>query len=119
MTRAPVLAQPDVGTATQGTRPIIIYTDASKEGLGAVLSQEGADKLLHPIYSASKGLSQAEKNYHVTDLEAAAVIFALRKFHFVIYGLKTIVRTDHRNLANLFKQTNVSARVLRWALEIQ
>ncbi|EYB94915.1 hypothetical protein Y032_0166g90 [Ancylostoma ceylanicum] len=119
MTKAPVLAQPDVAAAANESRPFIIYTDASGDGLGAVLCQEGEDKLLHPLYFASKSLTKAERNYHVTDLEALAVIFALKKFHFFIYGLKTVVRTDHEALTCLFKQTNVSARVLRWALEVQ
>ncbi|EYC35032.1 hypothetical protein Y032_1180g3735 [Ancylostoma ceylanicum] len=119
MTQAPVLAQPDVTAARDHSRPFIIYTDASGDGVGAVLCQEGTDKMLHPLYFASKSLTKAEKNYHITDLEALAVVFALKKFHFFIYGLKTIVRTDHKPLTCLFKQTNVSARVLRWALEVQ
>ncbi|RCN23974.1 hypothetical protein ANCCAN_30337, partial [Ancylostoma caninum] len=119
MTKAPILAQPDIAAAANESRPFIIYTDASGDGLGAVLCQEGEDKMLHPVYFASKSLTKAEKNYHVTDLEALAVIFALKKFHFFIYGLKTVVRTDHKALTSLFKQTNVSARVLRWALEVQ
>ncbi|EYC39508.1 hypothetical protein Y032_0653g1175 [Ancylostoma ceylanicum] len=116
---APVLAQPDVGAARDGSRPFIIYTDASTEGLGAVLCQESTDKMLHPVYFASKGLTKAETRYHVTDLEALALVYALKKFHFFIYGMRTIVRTDHSALTSLFKRTNISARVLRWALEVQ
>ncbi|EYC40353.1 hypothetical protein Y032_0618g710 [Ancylostoma ceylanicum] len=119
MSTAPVLGQPNLEGASRGTHPFIIYTDASGSGLGAVLCQEGADKMLHPLYFASKSLSRAERNYHITDLEALGVVFALKKFHFFIYGLKTIVRTDHKSLTSLFKQSNVSAKVLRWALEVQ
>ncbi|KAL6723981.1 hypothetical protein Aduo_018921 [Ancylostoma duodenale] len=117
LVQAPVLAQPDVERARDGSRPFYIYTDASKVGVGAVLAQEQDDGFLHPLYFASKPLSQAERNYHVTDQEGLAVVYALKKFHYFIYGVHTIVRTDHATLASLFKRTNVSTRVLRWALE--
>lgn len=118
ITSAPVLNQPDIGRARDGSRSFVICTDASGIGLGAVLSQEGDDKQLHPVYSASKGLSRAEGRYHVTDLEALAVVFAIRRFHMFIYGLPTIVLTDHQPLTALFKRIIVSAKVLRWSLEV-
>lgn len=49
ITTAPVLAQPDIEGARSGRKPFKIYTDASYEGLGAVLSQEGEDGLLHRL----------------------------------------------------------------------
>ncbi|KAL6737984.1 hypothetical protein Aduo_011585 [Ancylostoma duodenale] len=119
MATTPVLAQPDFQAAREGTRPFVIHTDASGQGIGAVLSQEGKDGYLHPIYFASKRLSKAERNYHITDTEALAVVFALRKFHFFVYGTEVVVKTDHLPLTALFKRSNVSGRVLRWALEIQ
>lgn len=87
-----MLAQADAAAASDGTRPFIIYMDASGDGVGAALCQEGLDKLLHPFYFASNGLSKAKKNYHATDLGALALVFALKKFHFFIYG---IIRTNH------------------------
>ncbi|XGW28157.1 hypothetical protein V3C99_008173, partial [Haemonchus contortus] len=117
--RPPVLAQPDIEAARSGARPFILYTDASRVGVGAVLSQEGQDGFLHPIYFVSKKLSKAERNYHITDLEALSIVVALRKLHFFVYGMHVIVRTDHLPLTVLFKRQNVSARVLRWALEVQ
>ncbi|EYC38726.1 hypothetical protein Y032_0699g1624, partial [Ancylostoma ceylanicum] len=116
---APVLAQPDIEAARLGKRPFRIHTDASYNGLGAVLSQEGEDGLQHPVFFASKGLSKSEKGYHITDLEALALVFALRKFHMFVYGLPVEVYTDHQALTALFRRSNVSARVLRWALELQ
>ncbi|EYB94572.1 hypothetical protein Y032_0170g268 [Ancylostoma ceylanicum] len=119
LSEAPVLAQPNIEKARDGSRPFVIYTDASRVGLGAVLAQQGEDGLIHPVFFASKSLTQAERNYHVTDQEALAMVYALKKFHYFIYGVRTIVRTDHAALTSLFKRTNVSPRVLRWALEVQ
>ncbi|KAL6722907.1 hypothetical protein Aduo_017977 [Ancylostoma duodenale] len=116
---APVLAQPNIEKARDGSRPFVIYTDASRVGLGAVLAQEGDDAFIHPVFFASKCLTRAERNYHVTDQEALAMVYALKKFHYFIYGVPTILRTDHAALTSLFKRTNVSPRVLRWALEVQ
>lgn len=53
---APCLAQPDA-KARDGSRPFVIYTDASKTGLGAVLAQEGDDGRLHPIHFQSQTLT--------------------------------------------------------------
>lgn len=80
---SPILAQSDVEMAKSGRNPIL--TDACVKGL-AVLSQKGTDKMLHPTYLASMSLSKAEKRYYSTDLEALAVVFAVRRFHMFIYS---------------------------------
>uniref|UniRef100_A0A7I4Z234 RNA-directed DNA polymerase n=1 Tax=Haemonchus contortus TaxID=6289 RepID=A0A7I4Z234_HAECO len=36
-----------------------------------------------------------------------------------IHGLRTVVLTDHQPLTALFNRSNVSARILRWSLELQ
>ncbi|KAH7704917.1 gagpol and env protein precursor, partial [Aphelenchoides avenae] len=119
MTSPPVLIQPDIESAMNGTRPFLLYTDASKDGVGAVLSQLGSDGKEHPIAFASKCTSSAERNYAISDLEALALVYALRKFKYFVANAHIIVRTDHQPLVYLFKQSNLSNRLLRWADEIQ
>ncbi|XP_073121220.1 uncharacterized protein [Henckelia pumila] len=63
----PVLAIPE------GTGRFVVYTDASKSGLGAVLMQD--DKV---ISYASRQLKVHERNYTTHDLELAVVVFALK-----------------------------------------
>lgn len=58
-------------------------TDASVQGLGAVISQTQEDDKLHPIIIivyASQSLSPGEKNYAITDLEILAVVWAISHF---------------------------------------
>ncbi|XP_071921824.1 uncharacterized mitochondrial protein AtMg00860-like [Coffea arabica] len=68
LTMAPVLALPN------GKDSFIVYTNASKEGLGYVLMQNK-----NVIVFASRKLKTHEQNYPTHDLELAAVVFALKK----------------------------------------
>ena len=49
-------------------KEFILKTDASKEGLGAVLSQNLAGGWYHPVAYSSQALTAHEKNYHSTKL---------------------------------------------------
>ena len=68
---APILAYPDF------TRDFVLETDASKRGLGAILSQLQDGSKLHPLAYASCSLSPSEKNYAITELETLAVVWAI------------------------------------------
>ena len=67
LTTAPVLALPN------GTEGFEVYSDASKNGLGCVLQQNGK-----VIAYASRQLKPYEANYPTHDLELAAIVFALK-----------------------------------------
>ncbi|OAE24162.1 hypothetical protein AXG93_2752s1770 [Marchantia polymorpha subsp. ruderalis] len=107
---APILAKPDWG------KPFILYTDASNIAVGCTLSQLDDEKHDHPIAYASRQMVQAEKNYSVTEREALAVIFSLKKFrHYLLGGRFTIV-TDHKALKYIFNKPNAEGRIARWKL---
>ena len=76
--KAPVLAFADY------SKPFMLETDASKDGLGAVLLQKGEDGKYHPITYGSKALSKSEKNYHSLKLEFLALKWAVTE-HFREY----------------------------------
>ena len=67
MQTAPVLVFQDFD------RPFLLETDASKEGLGVVLSQKQEDGCYHPVAFGSHSLTLAEKNYHSSKLEFHAL----------------------------------------------
>ena len=83
---APVLAYPKF------SEPFIITTDASKSGIGAVLSQI-LDKEEKPINFASRSLNAAEKNYSTIERECLAIVLALHYFRPYIYGYKIYKKT--------------------------
>ncbi|KAL0400119.1 UNVERIFIED_CONTAM: Retrovirus-related Pol polyprotein from transposon.6 [Sesamum radiatum] len=103
LTTAPILALPN------GTINLVVYTDASKEGLGCVLMQYGK-----VIAYASRQLKQHEKNYPTHDLELAAIIFALAKWRHYLYGATFTIYTDHKSLKYLFSQKDLNMRQRRW-----
>ena len=51
------------------TKEFLLETNASKEGLGAVLSPKQADGQYHPATYGSQALTAHEKNYLSTKLE--------------------------------------------------
>ena len=59
----PVLVFPDFD------KPFMLKTDASKEGLGAMLSQKQSDGCYHLVAFGSCSLTPSEKNYHSSKLE--------------------------------------------------
>jgi hypothetical protein len=86
-----------------------VCTDACKEGMGGVLSQEG-----FVVCYESQKLKEHEKNYATHDLELVAVVHALRKWRHYLMGKKFELRTDHNGLKYLFDQPTLNARQIRW-----
>lgn len=113
LTTAPVLIRPnwDLGEFR-------IETDASNVALGAVLTQR-VDGVDHVIEYASRTLTKPEMNYTTTERECLAVIFAIKKFRFYLENYKILCVTDHLSLKWLFSLKNPTARLARWAIELQ
>lgn len=87
LTSAPVLKIFD------NTSECTIQCDASKDGLGYCLLQNGK-----PVAYGSKSLTDAQKNYGQIEKEFLAILAACHKFHHYIYGRNMIVQTDHKPL---------------------
>jgi hypothetical protein len=100
---APVLIMPNL------QKNFDIYCDASRQGLGYVLMQEG-----HVITYASRQLRKHELNYPTHDLELAAVVHALKIWRHYIMGTKCRIYTDHKSLKYIFTQKDLNLRQCRW-----
>ena len=103
LTEAPVLTQPTYG------KEYVIFSDASLNGLGCVLMQEGK-----VVTYASRQLKPHEKNYPTHDLELAAIVFALKIWRHYLYGEKFFIYTDHKSLKYLPSQRELNLRQRRW-----
>ena len=103
LTEALVLTQPTCG------KEYVIYSDASLNGLGCVLMQEGK-----VVAYSSRQLKPHEKNYPTHDLELAAIVFALKIWRHYLYGEKCFIYTDHKSLKYLPSQRDLNLRQRRW-----
>nr|XP_027228496.1 uncharacterized protein LOC113820359 [Penaeus vannamei] len=112
LVRAPVLRLPDFD------RPFEVHTDASGQALGAVLLQREADGTPHAVAYWSRVLKETETRYPIIDLEALAVVEAIRIFDPYIYGRCFTVWTDHSPLTYVFSRKTKSTRLSRFAHEL-
>ena len=97
------------------TKDFLLETDASKEGLGAVLSQKQEDGRFHPVAYGSQALTMHEKNYHSTKLEFLALKWAITE-HFKEYLLYQpfLVKTDNNPLTYIMSTPNLDATGHHW-----
>ena len=86
----------------------MIFSDASLNGLGCVLMQEGK-----VVAYASRQLKPHEKNYPTHDLELTVIVFALKIWGHYLYGEKCFIYTDHNSLKYLPSQRELNLRQRR------
>jgi hypothetical protein len=103
LTTTPVLTMPDM------ERPFLIYCDASGQGLGCVLMQDG-----HVVAYASRQLRKHEEKYPTHDLELAAVVHTLKIWRHYIIGKRCEVYSDHKSLKYIFTQPDLNLMQRRW-----
>ncbi|GFV02693.1 hypothetical protein TNCV_2743661 [Trichonephila clavipes] len=97
-----------------------IHTDASIDGLAAVLLQRFPDdNSLHPIYYMSRKTSETERKYTSYELEVLAIIEALKKFKVYILGMPFKIITDCNAFTKTMSKKDLNTRIARWALNLQ
>ena len=107
--RAPVLVFTDF------KKPFRLETDASKEGLEAVLLQELDDGQYHPVTFASRELKGGELKYHSSKLEFLALKWAVNEeFHEYLQYQPFIVCTDNNPLTYILTTPNLDVLGHRW-----
>ncbi|GBN43724.1 Retrovirus-related Pol polyprotein from transposon 297 [Araneus ventricosus] len=109
---SPVLTYP------RTDKEFILDTDASNEGIGAVLSQKiGNNECI--IAYLSKSLGKPERNYCATRKELLAIAKSIEHFHHYLYGRKFLLRTDHASLRWLLNFREPEGQIARWIQRLQ
>ena len=112
LTSNPILMLPDIN------KTFFLRTDASGDGMGAVLLQE-TEGILKPVSYGSKKFSDAEKRYSCIERECYAIVWAIQKFREYLLGREFVLQTDHLPLSYLNDMKNKNDRLMRWALSLQ
>ena len=111
LTSPPIMAYPDY------SQPFILHTDASQDGLGAVLYQRQEGKI-RVIGFASRTLTPAEQKYHLHSgkLEFLALKWAItEQFRdYLFYAKCFTVYTDNNPLTYVLTTAKLNATGYRW-----
>lgn len=104
-------------------KEIIVAGDASKDGVGAVIMHRFPNGSVKAIAHVSRSLTPAEQNYGQIEKEALALVFAVTRFHKMLFGRKFILQTDHKPLLKVFGSKKgipvyTANRLQRWALTL-
>lgn len=116
MVSKPVLAYFDPSKLTK------LSTDASKDGIGAVLLQKQVSGNWHPVAYAARSMTSAEQRYAQIEKECLGLAYGCVKFHQYVYGLTNLVlETDHKPLISIAKKplNELTPRLQRLMIKLQ
>lgn len=100
---------------------LILASNTSDYGVGAVYSHQMVDRAERPIGYVSRSLNAAGHGYSTVEKEALAVIFGVTRFHQFLYVRKFTIQTNHKPLEGLSEETKgvsqqATPRFQQWAL---
>ena len=101
--------------------PVILESDASQYGIGAVILHRFPNGDERHIAYASRSLNSPEQNYSQIEKERLAIIFGVTKYYMYLFGCKFTLQTDHNPLLKIFAPDSATpvlaaARLQRWSL---
>lgn len=93
-------------------RQLILDTDASDVGIGAVLSQvEGGMERV--VVYASRSLTKQECKYATTKKELLSMVTFTKHFKHYLLGAEFVFRTDHNSLRWLHNFQGIEGQLAR------
>ena len=112
-TEAPILMYADY------TKPFKVHTDASKEGLGAILYQTKDDGTDRVIAYASCSLKKSEQKYHSSKLEFLALKWAItNQFHEYLHSGTFEAHFNNNPLTYVLTTAKLDATGQRWVTSL-
>ena len=113
LTEMPVLGVADP------SQPYVLQTDASENGLGAVLSQTNSQGGEQPIAYPSWKLLPGERRYSIIEEQCLAVVWVVEFFYIYIYDQSFVIQTDCQPLAWLQQMRTTNSRLTQWGLAVE
>lgn len=98
--------------------PIILYSDASREGVACILTQI-TDEGERPVHFYSRQTTNEEKKYHSFELEFLAIVVGLQKFRHYLLGSIFKIITDCNAVKYTINKKDINSRIGRWVLLTQ
>ncbi len=100
-------------------KPYVLYTDWSKQGIGAVLAQVHDNGKEYMVACISRSLNKHEANYSSYEGEALACVWACKTLRPYLHGASFSIVTDHQPLCYLMTNQSLTGKHARWALSLQ
>jgi RNase H-like domain found in reverse transcriptase len=108
--------------AIDTTKPFVLHVDASRtgRGLGAVLLQQNERKHWRPVAYYSYKLKEGERTRCATELEAMALVYAIRHWSRYLRVQEFTAIVDHHALLHLVTQPakTSNVRLLNWISDL-
>ena len=95
-------------------KDFVLETDASKQGLDAIILSQYHKLHPWPVAYASCLISSTEANYAITDLETIAVVWAVTCFCYYLFRHTVTIITDHAAVKVILGAPSLSGKHARW-----
>lgn len=112
-----LISEPALAIFDPGKK-IILKTDASEVGIGAVFKQIDDDDKMVTIAYFSRKLLPYQQRYTISEKECLAIVEAVEYWHYYLTGRKFLIQTDHQPLKYLMKSKHPRTRLFNWSMRL-
>ena len=107
-------SKPILAVYNRNAKRTELHTDASADGLAAMLFQSNEKDELHLVYAISRKTSETERAYHSSKLELLAIVWAMERLRPLLIGIRFVVITDCQALIYVNSLKTKNPQIIRW-----